>query len=396
MSDTVVQAHPASSLGAGHRQPAFDDARTFVVMLVLLHHAGIAYAVFARFDPRFYLWSSAPIIDPARWFGFDVLYMATEVFFMPLLFLLSGLFVWSGLTRHGPARYLRGRALRLGVPFALGLVLLMPPAYYPSYLTGGGTDGLPAYWWHTVRDGPRPNGPLWFIGVLLLFDAGAAALYRLGIDWSRTPARFVARDAERPLVLFAALLAISLAAYVPALARFGPLRWFAIGPLLVQACRVGLYAAQFGAGIALGRAGGPLLAAQGALARGFRGWLAASGLSCAAFVVWMTLQRGGGVADSPISTAVLFGVTCCAMEFALLAAFLRVAWRRPAAWTSLTANAYGIYLLHYVPLVWLQYALLPLDWGAPAKWAVVLGGTLAVSWAVTALARRSQRVRMIV
>src|SRR5215467_13007348 len=45
--------------------------------------------------------------------------MFNDTFFMALMFLLSGLFVWPSLERKGSARFLRDRTLRLGVPFAV-------------------------------------------------------------------------------------------------------------------------------------------------------------------------------------------------------------------------------------------------------------------------------------
>jgi hypothetical protein len=40
-----------------------------------------------------------------------------------------------------------------------------------------------------------------------------------------------------------------------------------------------------------------------------------------------------------------------------------------------------MYLLHYVFIVWLQYALLPIGLFAIGKAAIVFGGTLVLSWA---------------
>ena len=51
-------------------------------------------------------------------------------------------------------------------------------------------------------------------------------------------------------------------------------------------------------------------------------------------------------------------------------------------------QAYGIFLTHYIFVIWLQYAVYDYAWPAFAKFAIVLGGTLALSWAVTALLRK--------
>lgn len=50
---------------------------------------------------------------------------------------------------------------------------------------------------------------------------------------------------------------------------------------------------------------------------------------------------------------------------------------------SLSANAYGIYLVHYVIVVWLQYALLDVALPAVAKGVIVLGLALPASWSVS-------------
>jgi surface polysaccharide O-acyltransferase-like enzyme len=47
---------------------------------------------------------------------------------------------------------------------------------------------------------------------------------------------------------------------------------------------------------------------------------------------------------------------------------------------SLSANAYTMYLVHYVFVVWLQYALLGSDLPAISKAAVVFTGTFVLSW----------------
>jgi hypothetical protein len=56
----------------GARQIGPDYLRGFVIVMVVLHHAVLAYCRFGHFDPRHYLWSTAPVVDPQRWVGFDI------------------------------------------------------------------------------------------------------------------------------------------------------------------------------------------------------------------------------------------------------------------------------------------------------------------------------------
>ena len=71
-------------------------------------------------------------------------------FFMPLMFLLAGLFVRPSLARKGLGRYLADRALRLGVPLLVGVATVIPLSYYATYLQAGGSGGFVAFWAHMV------------------------------------------------------------------------------------------------------------------------------------------------------------------------------------------------------------------------------------------------------
>ncbi|MCF4128071.1 acyltransferase [Methylobacterium sp. SyP6R] len=171
--------------------------RGALVVLVVLHHAVLAYCTFGHVDRADYALSTAPIVDAQRWRAFDALVLLDDGFFMPLLFLLSGLFVRGGLGRKGPGAYLRGRMRRLVLPFAVAVLTLIPFAYYPSSLQAGGRAGFPAFWIRTVTVGPWPSGPPWFLGVLLAFDVAATLVFVLiarGAPGGVDPCRFPGLD----------------------------------------------------------------------------------------------------------------------------------------------------------------------------------------------------------
>jgi surface polysaccharide O-acyltransferase-like enzyme len=91
-----------------------------------------------------------------------------------------------------------------------------------------------------------------------------------------------------------------------------------------------------------------------------------------------------------------FTVSCAASSFAFLAVFVRFAKTRNRVWDSLRDNAYGMYLIHYAFVSWLQYALLKTALPAVAKGSVVFLGTLALSWSATAALRRIPAVARMV
>src|SRR5438477_11767568 len=88
---------------------ALDRARTFITLLVLLHHSVINYTYFGSGDPM-------------RWLGFDLVVLFNDSFFMACMFLISGLFVRDSLMRKGSANFLRDRAWRLGVPYLISVI----------------------------------------------------------------------------------------------------------------------------------------------------------------------------------------------------------------------------------------------------------------------------------
>ena len=76
-----------------------------------------------------------------------------------------------------------------------------------------------------------------------------------------------------------------------------------------------------------------------------------------------------------------FAASAC---FAATAIFQRFAARSWPILDSISENAYGIYLFHYLFVLWSQYLLLDAALPAIAKAALVFGVALSLSWAATA------------
>lgn len=258
----AVETKPVSNT----RNLAFDRARSFIVLMVLLHHSVIPYTYYGHTDGQWFLF-------------FDALVTFNDSYFMAAMFLLSGLFVWPSLKRKSVSNFLRGRWLRLGLPFAVGVTILMPIAYYAVEVRKSGPgSGFAAYWWKTVTVGPWESGPIWFLGVLLAFDMLAAAIYLAFPGFVEAIGRVATAKVERPAYAFWTFLAASVVAYVPLDFYFGIGRWFTLGPLAVQADRILLYLLYFfvGAGIGAVRGDRTLLSGNGELARQWPAWLAAT------------------------------------------------------------------------------------------------------------------------
>jgi hypothetical protein len=371
-----------------------------VIVLVLLHHAILAYTTFAFLNRENPIETFSPVVDEQRWPGFDLIALFNDTFFMSLLFFISGLFVWRSLTRKGARKYLSDRFQRLGIPFGIAVPLLVPVAYYPAQLNVelvfGGRSNYGDFWLGMVRSGFGTAGPLWFLWVLLAFDCLITLLYQVVPRTGGAVNERATNLLRSSLAFFGALLGLSTAAYLPMVLIFGPIRWIGIGPFVAQASRSFFYLVYFLSGTAVGAYGleRSVLKCDGPLPRRWRGWLAAGLLSYMASVVLVVVGVIG--ATRPVTSGVAFTVSCTALVFGALAVFLRFVQRRARFFDSLSDNAYGIYIVHYVFVTWLQYGLLGADLPAIAKAALVFAGTLILSWASIAAIRRIPAVAQVI
>jgi Acyltransferase family len=113
---------------------------------------------------------------------------------MALLFLVAGLLSPPSLERKGPGAYVRGRLLRLGVPFVVYVLIVQPAVMYGLEHPLGAASR--SYWYEFLgAERQLDTGPLWFVGVLLIFSliyAGWVGLSRRRPD-RRTPRPVTAR-----------------------------------------------------------------------------------------------------------------------------------------------------------------------------------------------------------
>ena len=385
---------------------AIDNLRAAVILLVLSFHSVLAYLSFLPkapfpFGSAPYLWRSFPIVDTERWFGFDLFCAWQDVFLMSFFMLLSGLFVWPSLHRKGALTFLSDRLLRLGLPFAVIVLVLMPLAQYPTYLQTASVPSVEEFWRHWLALPLWPIGPMWFLLVLLAGDILAAALYPLVAPHTEALLRLSSYARRHPARFLAGLLLASALAYIPLELAFGASAWFHRGPFAFQLSRPLHYAVCFFAGMAIGACGieRGLLAIDGPLARRWKLWLAAA---LASFVLWLDLtalvrnEVGAVPLGLRIGDDLSFVLACFASCFFALGFGLRFARLPSRILDSLKTNAYGMYLVHYVFVVWLQYTLLGHGLPAIVKGSIVFGGTLALSCGATAALRQISLVAEVI
>src|ERR1700742_1216068 len=141
---------------------ALDRSRTIISLLVVLYHSVINYTYYGIGGDRM------------RWIGFDGVVLFCDSFFMACMFFISGLFVHGSLARRGGGDYVASRFLRLGVPYLVSILAIMPIAYYRYHFA---QYGFAQFYWRMLSVDTWPVGSSWFVFVLLVFDAVAALLW---------------------------------------------------------------------------------------------------------------------------------------------------------------------------------------------------------------------------
>lgn len=389
VSDPIELAvAPAGTHSA--RNLSLDRTRSFLTILVLIHHAVIPYTYYGHTDPKSFA-------------GFDVIVLATDSFFMAMFFMLSGLFLWPSVAHRRPGVFARDRLVRLGLPFVFAAVTIIPIAYYAIALRQSPELGFGEFWVKTVSEGPWPSGPLWFLWVLLIYSIVGGALYRYSPHALDFIKRLSVRAFDRPIGLFVVFVAVAAIVYVPVRVWLGPNHWLEFGPFSVQTSRILLYAAYFflGAGIGAANIKTGLLSPDGALPNEWWRWALTALVPYVALWGLIYIKReilgnpDGLPAWYEASYAVAFVVFSAAITFAILAFFLRF---KKGGWSLLDPlqhDAYGIFLVHYAYMLWLQYWLYSYDLPAIAKAGIVFVLGLALSWATTAALRRIPGVALV-
>lgn len=153
-----------------------------MIALVVCHHAAVTYS---HVGSSYY--SDGPKPGLATTVALATFEAFNQAYFMGLLFLLAGYFVPGALDAKGTVRFLRDRAMRLGVPALFFMLVIHPFIVYgllrfaepwrPSF----GAAYVPFLTSGRVLSA---SGPMWFAIALLVFCVVyAAAPFNQRVDW---------------------------------------------------------------------------------------------------------------------------------------------------------------------------------------------------------------------
>jgi len=375
----------------------FDNLRYLMVLLVLVFHSGASYGSMVA------LW---PYHDPNPTEFVDIIMMIFDVFMMSILFFIAGYFCLPSLQKRGGRRFLAGKFKRLGIPWLVVTILVLPVLDYIHYYTQSIGKGLSPrnygiHWWLSIKKitefhtGPMRMSEymdmtehfyqryMWFLSLLLLFFVVFWLLYEARKKWGRVSERPIREETASNRSVYHALAWVGLLnVLLFALIKFllsspaDPFDfvWRSLGNLVqFETAKLAFYVPYFGLGVyAYSKkwfTSGKDLG---------RPWV--WGLICfSLMVVNMLVGRSMTRAVEPsIGLQLSFVVLYPLWTLSFLGTFTAFAsrrWNRPTPLgRELAANSYNMYLVHYVFVMTLPLLL--------SAW---VGGPVLVKFGIVAL-----------
>ena len=347
-----------------------DRLRAALTGLVILHHAAITYGASGSW---FYKATEATNVP------LTFLAAVNQAFFMGLFFIISGALAPVSLERKGAAAFLGDRVIRLGVPvLVFGLVLGPLTVALASAPIGDILSDTVA----RILRGSFILGPLWFPAALLLFSVVLAF-------W---PARGVAAGAVPP---FAGWLGLAFATGLAALL----IRQVVPVGATVAGFQLGYFASYivlYVVGVRAGRNGWLDRLPRRSLWRAMTVGLVALPILPVALLSTDAPQFETGFSPAAIVYAFWEPLVALGAIAALVFWSQRRGNRAAGFWAWAAENSYGAFILHAPILVVLSRAMDTVGTPHPAALPLSVAATALAAFGLTAILRRSARVRRVV
>lgn len=398
------------------RVPFLDHLRGFAFALMAIDHALHGYALNWG---RFWFFQ-----DNDRSAVFDYMYMHNNSIIIPLLFFVIGTFVIPGLEKYGLKEYLKNRFFRYVIPFLIGVPISVPILSYPKYVTNVAPGiGFFDYWVNVFFTEKLQAGPLWVVYALLLYTLIAIGVYLYLPRVFKAFASMIQWMMKRPLKGFLCVGVFSAVILGVTDLIWGAPWWVGFGKIFyMQGSRFLQQALFFFCGTAIGTLG--YLEKDSLwkpLSDNWDKWFVVmAGLGLA--YIWYSMAyfhdgaydmrivlhfyRGGDwsniwpilqdVAPGRLIRTTLHGFFCLSQVIFLTALFHRFFKKPTPLWTSLAANGFGIFLIHEMIVVHLQYQLNDTTLPVALKFVIVASVGLGVAWGLSNLIRKLPGVRLVI
>jgi glucans biosynthesis protein C len=330
---------------------------------------GIIFLLFPFHAARvFDVWEPNYVKSATTSFPLTLVVFFIGFWFMALMFLIAGFSAFYALKSRNASQFIRERVSRLLLPFAFGLVAIVPPQGYMAKLAQGYDGGYLRYLAGYFADfsdisgyfGSFTPAHLWFI--LFLFVLSLAGL-PLFLALRKSPP--LADPVAKPVVLLLLFLPLTLLEALPAIGGKNPFFYFflmILGFLVARDERVGkaIDGLKFPALLALPLA----IAAYTAMTFG-------GGTEAFARFSWHEIFR-----------ALARNLSLWLAIIALMGYGAKYLNRRSAALDYLNRAAFPVYILHQSVMMVLAYFVLKTKASIGTEYALIMLGSLAATFAI--------------
>ena len=403
VEDKQAEARATHGLtDVSRRKVEFDYLRAFVIILVLFVHASLAYTTSAFINFENPIATSSPVVNEQRWIGFDLIVALNETFLhAAVVFCLRHICLAEFGEKGCPEIPYGGRLTRLGLPICHRCFVPDSPGLLPGAAPSRADyrSGL-QLWSILARNGPIRLRDRW-PPLVLVAAAGIQLPVYPPVPGSSLSLEVFGRGRVEyhswsPRSVFWST-AWNLNNCVPAYCnhfRTAEVDWPS-GPLMRRPAG---YCSTWCTSLRALQSGQSALTAVSSklTAHSQSSWWEWVAVGLMSFTVFIIMVVVVTPMERTIVSEITFVVCCWAIVSGMTGLFLRFGKRRVDIFDSLSENTYGIYIVHYVFVTWLQYFMLGRGLAPSVKGIAVFVGTLILSWGTVAAIRRIPVVAKVI
>lgn len=348
------------------RRYDLDWLRVIVFGLLIFYHVGMFFV------PWGWHVKNNVIYDWLRW---PMLFL--NQWRLPILFVISGMGTYYALGKRNIWKFNLERYLRLGIPLAVGMLLIVPPQVYFERVTNGQFTGSFLEFFTTVAfDGIYPEGNiswhhLWFLPYLFLFSLVLSPILVYLRQNNTKFIKWIKNLIKRPSRLYIFVIPLYL------LETFVEPFFDVTHALIDDWFNISFSIVLFFYGFLL-------------IATGEVFWESLKSIKTKALsigiiaffsqvFIWLVLEDGYVVHAVEALLKVVNIWSWILVLFAYSAKYLN----RPSKKLAYANRAvYPFYILHQTITVAIGYYLIKLDWGLLAKASILVIGTFGLSWLI--------------
>lgn len=346
-----------------------DNIKVFLTCLVVAHHAAQAYG------PTGGVWVVNDLFK-ADWLR--NFFFINASYMMGLYFFISGYFMVFSIKKKSNAAFMNDRLKRLGIPLLFFTFFVFLPFNY--YFAESNHNVFSFFADTYLHKPPIATGHLWFVASLLAFSIIYIIFFHkefISLAKNAAPLRI------RHILIFVVILTILCAA----IRLKYPIDVWRTWLIPVEPAHLPQYFLLFLAGTFFNHANwlNQLTGKQSVAFFGF-----------AVFAYAVQMYLSDTIKNYWITESFIESVMCIGISMGILAFFKTFGNNTNALVSKISANSYGIYLLHLFIVIVLQYGIINLSLNANIKFiAVTIAGVL-LSLLLSMIIRRSKYIRQII